>query len=223
MAQCLTLRLELHMLLSMPAQPPYLEGGELHHGSGESACRLDLAIPISPGWCAPCGQPPRKPRTVSPSPAWTCSCAKHACSLSSSPRRKAPPKRQRKSGQLRWNGGITSPRARRRIAPVPASSQTAVFYGKGASANCGSASVSDSSWPASSGLPPSINRADSLMTESSFEMPSGVVRETICSDTKKLATPSCPQTETEIFNIKYLPPQCDKHGNGARSKNKTQF
>jgi penicillin-binding protein 1A len=56
-----------------------------------------------------------------------------------------------------------------------------------------------------------------------FEMPSGVVRETICSDTKKLATPSCPQTETEIFNIKYLPPQCDKHGNGARSKNKTQF
>jgi penicillin-binding protein 1A len=56
-----------------------------------------------------------------------------------------------------------------------------------------------------------------------FEMPPGVVRETVCSDTKKLATPSCPETETEVFNLKYLPPLCDKHGNGVRSTNKTQF
>jgi penicillin-binding protein 1A len=56
-----------------------------------------------------------------------------------------------------------------------------------------------------------------------FEMPPGVVRETICADTKKLANPSCPQTETEVFNMKYLPGQCDKHGSGARSRNKTQF
>jgi penicillin-binding protein 1A len=56
-----------------------------------------------------------------------------------------------------------------------------------------------------------------------FQMPPGVVRETICSDTKKLATPACPQTETEVFNLKYLPGTCDKHGNGMPAKNKTQF
>ncbi len=56
-----------------------------------------------------------------------------------------------------------------------------------------------------------------------FDMPPGVVRETICTETKKLATPSCPTTETEVFNLKYLPAPCDKHGSGARSKNKTQF
>jgi penicillin-binding protein 1A len=56
-----------------------------------------------------------------------------------------------------------------------------------------------------------------------FQMPPGVVRETICSETKKLATPSCPQTETEVFNLKYLPGTCDKHGNGVKAKSGTQF
>lgn len=56
-----------------------------------------------------------------------------------------------------------------------------------------------------------------------FEMPPGVVRETICSETKKLATPSCPQTETEVFNLKYLPGTCDRHSGGIHTRSKTQF
>ncbi|HLP14619.1 MAG TPA: PBP1A family penicillin-binding protein [Bacteroidota bacterium] len=56
-----------------------------------------------------------------------------------------------------------------------------------------------------------------------FQMPAGVVRETICAETKKLATPSCPQTETEVFNLKYPPGICDKHGSGVKTKTRTQF
>ena len=44
-----------------------------------------------------------------------------------------------------------------------------------------------------------------------FEKPPKVLSETICSETKKLATPYCPETEKEYFIQKTLPGQCDKH------------
>jgi len=44
-----------------------------------------------------------------------------------------------------------------------------------------------------------------------FEKPDKVLTETICSETKKLATPYCPETETEYFTEKTLPGKCDKH------------
>lgn len=44
-----------------------------------------------------------------------------------------------------------------------------------------------------------------------FEMPEGVVKDMICSETKQLATPYCPNVEEEIFNQKYLPNSCNLH------------
>lgn len=44
-----------------------------------------------------------------------------------------------------------------------------------------------------------------------FIQPEGVVRDSICVETKKLATRFCPLVTEEIFNKKYLPPQCDVH------------
>jgi penicillin-binding protein 1A len=44
-----------------------------------------------------------------------------------------------------------------------------------------------------------------------FNQPEGVERDTICSETKKLATPFCPERMEEVFNKKYRPPACDKH------------
>ncbi len=44
-----------------------------------------------------------------------------------------------------------------------------------------------------------------------FEKPPGVLQETICVDTKKLATQYCPVTTTEYFTQKTLPGRCDKH------------
>jgi penicillin-binding protein 1A len=44
-----------------------------------------------------------------------------------------------------------------------------------------------------------------------FEKPAGVLQETICIDTKKLATQYCPNTATEYFTEKTLPGRCDKH------------
>lgn len=44
-----------------------------------------------------------------------------------------------------------------------------------------------------------------------FGRPEGVVEETVCLDTKKLATEFCPNRVTEIFNSKYLPGKCPKH------------
>ncbi|HSQ75214.1 MAG TPA: PBP1A family penicillin-binding protein [Bacteroidota bacterium] len=44
-----------------------------------------------------------------------------------------------------------------------------------------------------------------------FEKPGGVLQETICIDTKKLATQYCPNTATEYFTEKTLPGRCDKH------------
>ncbi|MGA9119100.1 MAG: PBP1A family penicillin-binding protein [Bacteroidota bacterium] len=44
-----------------------------------------------------------------------------------------------------------------------------------------------------------------------FQKPDKVLEEKICTETKKLATPYCPQTMTEYFTEKTLPPKCDKH------------
>lgn len=44
-----------------------------------------------------------------------------------------------------------------------------------------------------------------------FIQPEGVVRDSICVETKKLATEFCPAVVEEIFNRKYLPPKCDVH------------
>ncbi len=44
-----------------------------------------------------------------------------------------------------------------------------------------------------------------------FEKPATVFAETICTDTKKLATEYCPHTMTEYFTEKTLPGKCNKH------------
>ncbi len=44
-----------------------------------------------------------------------------------------------------------------------------------------------------------------------FEMPEGVFRETICDQTKKLATEYCPHKATEYFTQKTLPGKCNVH------------
>lgn len=44
-----------------------------------------------------------------------------------------------------------------------------------------------------------------------FIQPEGVVTDTICVETKKIATPYCPATTTEVFNKKYPWPSCDVH------------
>ncbi len=49
------------------------------------------------------------------------------------------------------------------------------------------------------------------VTQAYFKIPNGVERDTICAETKKLATEFCPVKITEIFNSKYLPARCDMH------------
>ncbi|MBP1648714.1 MAG: penicillin-binding protein, family [Bacteroidetes bacterium] len=44
-----------------------------------------------------------------------------------------------------------------------------------------------------------------------FEKPEKVLSETICTETKKLATPFCPETEKEYFTEKTVPGKCDRH------------
>ncbi|MBI5216695.1 MAG: PBP1A family penicillin-binding protein [Ignavibacteriae bacterium] len=44
-----------------------------------------------------------------------------------------------------------------------------------------------------------------------FNQPEGVVRDTICAETKKLATEYCPNKIEELFNRKYRPEACPKH------------
>jgi penicillin-binding protein 1A len=53
--------------------------------------------------------------------------------------------------------------------------------------------------------------ADIAMPLQYFEKPAGVLQETICTETKKLATQYCPATATEYFTSKMLPGRCDKH------------
>lgn len=49
------------------------------------------------------------------------------------------------------------------------------------------------------------------VTQPYFKIPNGIERDTICADTKKLATEFCPVKITEIFNSKYPPAHCDMH------------
>jgi penicillin-binding protein 1A len=44
-----------------------------------------------------------------------------------------------------------------------------------------------------------------------FEKPEKVLSETICTETKKVATPYCPETEKEYFTEKTVPGKCDRH------------
>ncbi len=44
-----------------------------------------------------------------------------------------------------------------------------------------------------------------------FLQPEGIERDTICMETKKLATPYCPERTEEVFNKKYPPTACTKH------------
>jgi hypothetical protein len=44
-----------------------------------------------------------------------------------------------------------------------------------------------------------------------FPQPEGVERDTICLETKKLATEYCPERVEEVFNKKYVPGKCTKH------------
>ena len=44
-----------------------------------------------------------------------------------------------------------------------------------------------------------------------FKEPDGIVTDTICAETKKLAREFCPEKTTEIFNSKYPIGQCDVH------------
>ncbi len=49
------------------------------------------------------------------------------------------------------------------------------------------------------------------MKQENFEQPPGVVQESVCSESHKLAGPFCPSTFTEYFNRKYLPTVCTVH------------
>lgn len=44
-----------------------------------------------------------------------------------------------------------------------------------------------------------------------FEMPETILKEVICEDTRKLATPYCPATYHEYFTEKTLPGKCNRH------------
>ena len=44
-----------------------------------------------------------------------------------------------------------------------------------------------------------------------FEKPAKVIADTICVDTKKLATQYCPDRMVEYFTEKTLPARCSKH------------
>lgn len=57
------------------------------------------------------------------------------------------------------------------------------------------------------------------LTQEYFIQPEGVVTDTICVETKKKARPFCPQKTTEIFNVKYLLPLCDKHTSADWNQN----
>jgi len=44
-----------------------------------------------------------------------------------------------------------------------------------------------------------------------FDKPDGVIADSICTETKKLATEFCPSRSLEYFTSKSLPPKCDVH------------
>jgi penicillin-binding protein 1A len=61
-----------------------------------------------------------------------------------------------------------------------------------------------------------------------FRQPENVERDTICTETKKIATEFCPTTVEEVFNKKYSPGKCDVHTSwhpkdSGNSKNSINF
>ncbi len=60
-----------------------------------------------------------------------------------------------------------------------------------------------------------------------FVQPDGIERDTICVETKKIATPYCPERTEEVFNKKYPPGRCQKHTswhwNDGDTKNSINF
>ncbi|HUN64834.1 MAG TPA: PBP1A family penicillin-binding protein [Bacteroidota bacterium] len=66
------------------------------------------------------------------------------------------------------------------------------------------------------------------LSPGTFVQPPGIETDTICDETKKLATRYCPVQVTEIFNKKYVPGRCDKHTTwqmkeGTEKKNTIHF
>ncbi|TLY30448.1 MAG: PBP1A family penicillin-binding protein [Ignavibacteria bacterium] len=49
------------------------------------------------------------------------------------------------------------------------------------------------------------------LAPSEFVQPDGIEVDTICTDTKKVATEYCPERTAEVFNKKYPPGKCQKH------------
>lgn len=47
-----------------------------------------------------------------------------------------------------------------------------------------------------------------------FKRPDGIEQDTICVETKKIATEFCPERTMEVFNKKYRPGKCPKHTSG---------
>ena len=49
------------------------------------------------------------------------------------------------------------------------------------------------------------------MPPEDFQMPAGITKDTICVDTKQLATEFCPEKTVEYFTEKTRPSTCSKH------------
>ena len=69
---------------------------------------------------------------------------------------------------------------------------------------------------------------DIEMAADYFVQPDGIERDTICVETKKMATQFCPVRAEEIFNKNYLPGKCQKHTSwhsqeGEEPKNTINF
>lgn len=56
-----------------------------------------------------------------------------------------------------------------------------------------------------------MQKVDEGLDAKSFEKPDGIVTKTICKDSGKVATASCHNTYTEIFNKDSIPGTCDGH------------
>jgi penicillin-binding protein 1A len=55
-----------------------------------------------------------------------------------------------------------------------------------------------------------------------FVMPDGIERDTICVESKKKATPWCPEVTEEIFNRAYPPGDCPLHGSSQSGRRKSK-
>jgi penicillin-binding protein 1A len=69
---------------------------------------------------------------------------------------------------------------------------------------------------------------DIAVPTDTFTVPDGIERDTICVETKKIATQFCPQRMAEVFNKNYVPEKCQKHTSwhsqeGEEPKNTINF